>query len=183
MLKGGLQFQASRHAVHHRVCTMGWIKFWRNHLILLRLLFHEIVLKCLSRQVYDVKKYHKKYYLCTAIWQCFVFTWQEKMWRNLNLMMAFWGQKSSVPGGSDCWYLKESSWNLNILHFFWNPCSSRYENLCQPTARRFRYFSRGCRQAVFLCTLRLWDFHWVKKKLHLRMSSCLHKGKTAQPSW
>jgi hypothetical protein len=39
--------------------------------------------------------------LCTAIWQWFVFTWREKIWRNLNLMMAFWGQKSSVPGGPD----------------------------------------------------------------------------------
>ena len=27
--------------------------------------------------------------------------------------------------------------------------SSRYENLSQPTERLFRYFSRGCRQAVF----------------------------------
>ena len=49
----------------------------------------------------------------------------------------------------------------------------------------FYFVARGCRQAVFTMYLRSRGcriFHF-SLKLHLRISSCLHKVKTAESSW
>ena len=46
--------------------------------------------------------------------------------------------------------------------------------------------ARGCRQAIstmYPGSRDCKNFHQVKQKLCLRISSCLHKAKTAQPSW
>ena len=83
----------------HRVCIMGRKKFWRNQLIFLRLLFHEIVLKCLSRQVYDVKKYHKKYYAQPS--DKYLCLLDEKDMKKFKPHDGFFRAKSSVPGGPD----------------------------------------------------------------------------------
>ena len=102
-----------------------------------------------SRFVSRVVKYNKKSF---PIWQrlsCQLDEGIAKMCKNWNLTVAFWATCKIGQPIQPIWQqffalpwsaLKKQSWELNFLHIFAVPLSSRHEKCCQILERLFVVF-------------------------------------------
>ena len=99
-----------------------------------------------SRYVSRVVKYNKKsfHHLTTFFMPKHLMRGLQKYARNWNLTMAFWATckigQPIHPIWQQFFALKKQSWELNFLHIFAVPLSSRHEKCCQILERLFVVF-------------------------------------------